>query len=672
MSLNSAKTPNAPPGRSESAVLWPLFFLYLVLTLVATWPLFRNPWVETFRMGGDTYLNIWTLGWDAHAFLSNPLGIFDANIYYPERNTLAFSENLIGCALFAAPFIWLADNLVFGLNVITVLPSALCGLGTCLLGRRLGMRWPGAIVAGLVFAFTPPRFYRLAQPHLNSIQWIPFSLAFLHAYLDGGRRRDLWLAVGFFSLQALTSGHGGVLLALALAALIAWRLLLGERMAPLGRVKDFGLPGLLLLLPSVLVVLPYISVRATAGMRRDVLGDIWRTTWESFLESPAHLHQFLISLAPGLQINERSNAALFPGLTALLLAAVVLWPRRARAAAAGAAGEEGGAVEGAASGGAARSEPATGWKRLAALLATACLVFAGAGLAWFVAQGPFKWRVGGAVLMSAETPWRLAAVAVVGLLVRWRLRRAVPLAPGIRRAWRRRALYLRAPLPFYTLLMVVSLAIAVPQPYGLWRFVYWWPGFNFLRAPVRLTLLAVLGLAVLAGLGLDRISAKLSSRRRLVLATVVGMAVMADCLAVPLKVEPFGVELPPVDRWLDSRPKPFVVAEFPVPASRGTGFFENYQGRYMYHSTAHWQKTIHGYSGFRTPLHETLYDLLATFPDEAGVRRLKELGVTYVVVHTAYYPRGQWPREERRFAALSDHLRLVHVDGEGRVYALTN
>jgi hypothetical protein len=34
-----------------------------------------------------------TLAWDTHAF-TTPLSIFDANIYYPERHTLAYSENL--------------------------------------------------------------------------------------------------------------------------------------------------------------------------------------------------------------------------------------------------------------------------------------------------------------------------------------------------------------------------------------------------------------------------------------------------------------------------------------------------------------------------------------------------------------------------------------------------
>ena len=47
---------------------------------------------------------------------------------------------------------------------------------------------------------------------MTAVQWIPFSLAFLHTYLERGRRRDLLLAIGFFSLQALSSGHGAAYL----------------------------------------------------------------------------------------------------------------------------------------------------------------------------------------------------------------------------------------------------------------------------------------------------------------------------------------------------------------------------------------------------------------------------------------------------------------------------
>ncbi|OLC84721.1 MAG: hypothetical protein AUH72_00975 [Acidobacteria bacterium 13_1_40CM_4_65_8] len=131
-----------------------------------------------------------------------------ANIYYSLRHTLAYSENLIGSAIIAAPILWLTGNSVLAMNLVALLSAALCGLGAYVLARQVGAGAAGAVVSGLVFAFSPPRFLRLDQLHLATIQWVPFGLASLHAYLGRGRPFDLRLSAAFFTVQALSSGHG--------------------------------------------------------------------------------------------------------------------------------------------------------------------------------------------------------------------------------------------------------------------------------------------------------------------------------------------------------------------------------------------------------------------------------------------------------------------------------
>ena len=91
---------------------------------------------------------------------------------------------------------------------------------------------------------------------------------------------------------------------------------------------------------------------------------------------------------------------------------------------------------------------------------------------------------------------------------------------------------------------------------------------------------------------------------------------------------------------------------------------------YMLHSMAHWQKTVHGYSGIRTPLHEELFRRLTRFPDRDVIDALIAVGVSYVVVHTDLYPPGQWDEIEARIDSQPGPLRLEHVEGEGRVYSL--
>ncbi|HEX7282254.1 MAG TPA: hypothetical protein VF239_09380, partial [Vicinamibacterales bacterium] len=81
--------------------------VYAALTFVMAYPFSAAPASTVLADAPDTHLYIWTLAWDAYAFLHQPVLIFDANIYHPLPNTLAYSENLIGTALFAAPVIWL-------------------------------------------------------------------------------------------------------------------------------------------------------------------------------------------------------------------------------------------------------------------------------------------------------------------------------------------------------------------------------------------------------------------------------------------------------------------------------------------------------------------------------------------------------------------------------------
>jgi hypothetical protein len=101
------------------------------------------------------------------------------------------------------------------------------------------------------------------------------------------------------------------------------------------------------------------------------------------------------------------------------------------------------------------------------------------------------------------------------------------------------------------------------------------------------------------------------------------------------------------------------------------GAFERRQTMYMLHSMAHWQKTVHGYSGLRPPLHETLYAEMLSFPDERSLGRLRDLGVRYVVIHTDLYPPGEWETVSARVREES-RLRLEHVAGTGRVYSIAS
>jgi hypothetical protein len=560
------------------AGLWRPAALYVALTILFAYPLSIDPGGRLLSASPDTLLMMWMLKWDTHAFTHQLFSFFEANIYYPQHDALAYSENLIGSAFFAAPILWATDNPVLAINIVALVSCVLCGIGAWLLARRIGVSQTGATVAGLIFAFSPPRFLRLGQIHLTTIQWIPFALAFLHAYLDSGRRTHLLLAIAFFTLQALASGHGAVYLIVAMAALVAYRLLLGEPPAFTRRLRDAGVAGALMLAPVLLIVLPYRRVQVEMGLRRQLVD--WPSPFSSLLASPAHLHARVLSLFPEARINETASAYLFPGYIPLLLA--------------------------------------------------------------------------GAAIVMLRRP----AVAAES-------------APG---AWDRFRRWLTAhpsrDTVFYLLLTLLSVVLSLGTSGGLWPLVYWLPGMNFIRIPSRFMLLAVLSLAVLAGIGFDRLTARLSSRATLAAAAVLTALMVIEFAAMPLATIVYPVEIPAIDRWLDSQPKPFAIAEVPLANPRNVGAYERRQTEYMLHSTAHWQKTVHGYSGLRPPLHFELYPQLAQFPDETSINALVKLGVRYVVVHTDYYTPADWAAVKERLERFESSVKLEHVEGAGRVYSI--
>ena len=202
-------------------------------------------------LSADTRLFLWTLSWDVHALLHQPLRLFDANIFHPEPlRTLAYSEHVFGSAARRRAVPDLAsDNPVLALNAVVLLSCVLSGRrdATCSRASSGIAGWRVRCAAGVIFAFAPPRFTRLAQLHLATVQWIPFCLAFVHAYLQRGRRRDLLVAISFFTLQSVTSGHGGLFLFLSLLALALY-LVARRRLPPVRTlVRDVGVAGLLLL-----------------------------------------------------------------------------------------------------------------------------------------------------------------------------------------------------------------------------------------------------------------------------------------------------------------------------------------------------------------------------------------------------------------------------------------
>ena len=110
-----------------------------LLAVVHTWPLATDPATLSRNDNGDALLNEWILAWVAHQLPRAPLQLFQANIFYPAQDTLAFSEPLIVPALLGAPVRWLGGSPVLVHNLLLLAGLAL----TVFAGYALVREWTG-------------------------------------------------------------------------------------------------------------------------------------------------------------------------------------------------------------------------------------------------------------------------------------------------------------------------------------------------------------------------------------------------------------------------------------------------------------------------------------------------------------------------------------------------
>src|SRR4029078_1672327 len=81
-------------------------------------------WPQALHMGTsifshhDPYFSIWRISWIAHALVTSPFHLFDANIFYSARGTLAFSDAMLLEGLVAAPLLWMHVSPVLVYNIL--------------------------------------------------------------------------------------------------------------------------------------------------------------------------------------------------------------------------------------------------------------------------------------------------------------------------------------------------------------------------------------------------------------------------------------------------------------------------------------------------------------------------------------------------------------------------
>ncbi len=171
---------------------------------------------------GDPMLNAWILSWVSDTAVSSPSALWNAPIFHPHPNALAFSEHLIGIAVFVAPIYWLTGDPILLYNITFLLGFAFLGWAMFMLVRALAGREDAAIVAGVVVMCSPYFVSsQVARLQMLTAGWSLLTLLCLHRWLETDRRRTLAGVVACWALQIHSNVYLGLFLTVPVALILA-------------------------------------------------------------------------------------------------------------------------------------------------------------------------------------------------------------------------------------------------------------------------------------------------------------------------------------------------------------------------------------------------------------------------------------------------------------------
>ena len=298
-------------------------FGYAVLTAIVLYPLpFHLSTLVYSPENGDGQFSVWNIAWVARALLFHPTQLFDANIFYPHRWTLAYSEMNLAAGAIAAPVYWATRSAYAAHNFAVLSSFVLGGSSMYYLCRELTGDRRAAVVGGIIFAFCPHLFAHLPHIQLLMTSGIPLSLLAFHRLLDRptpGRGAMLGLAMAW---QAYACAYYSVFVLLMIGFAVLLMAALRGSWREAAYWKAIGVAALVSIVTSAPLIVAALFLQQSGFNRTLAASRQYVADWRAYLASGNLLHSWML---PYLQ---RWKEVLFPGFLATGLGVaglVVCW-----------------------------------------------------------------------------------------------------------------------------------------------------------------------------------------------------------------------------------------------------------------------------------------------------------------------------------------------------------
>ena len=248
------------------------FWLFLTI-LLAYW--FSYPLDafsrHNFFFGKDQVPSLWVLNWQLTQLSSGNFDqLFTGNSFYPLDRPIYFNVSTFSTALFTLP-VFLSTKDPYICYAVAIFSSyILCSAGMLLLARHLKLGYAASFLATLVFSFSESRHGVSGYIHLLTIQWMPFTLLFVHKYFDEGRRVFLYWASIFYLMQIMASAYHGIFFSMILLLFVCVLVFQQDNFRFKKFSLDAGPPILIVGMIASIYFIPYLKEAHEFGFIRTI------------------------------------------------------------------------------------------------------------------------------------------------------------------------------------------------------------------------------------------------------------------------------------------------------------------------------------------------------------------------------------------------------------------
>jgi len=291
------------------------------LTVAMTYPI-------ALRLGsvgrvdnGDGSMAIWNVSWVARTLLTDPAHVFDANIFYPHRRTLSYSESNLGAGVLAVPAYWLSSGNPYAAhNSVVLLSFILSAIGMYYLVRYLTGDPRAAAVSAICFAFTPYLFGHTAHIQLLMTAGLPFSMLAFHQLVDQPSARRGATLGAIMAAQAISCGYYGVFVVLMIGFAVLILAALRQRWRDRRYWTAIAIATAVAVALVTVPFVPYASLRDGGFGRSLAEARVYSANWSAYLASGSYAHRWMLRWLP------KWKDVLFPGFVAFVGGlAALLW-----------------------------------------------------------------------------------------------------------------------------------------------------------------------------------------------------------------------------------------------------------------------------------------------------------------------------------------------------------